>query len=390
MSEPLIVVALDGSELSERVLPFATTFAKATAARMLLLTVWEEGERALITSLPGESEGIFKLGEEHWEQYLAGLAKATQASGVDVEAAVVIGDAGEEILREVERRDPRLLVVATHGRSGLSRWRYGSVAARLAREAPVPTLIVGPAPLEDKARDGAVRRILVPLDGSPLAETALRPAVELAETFGADLLLAQALQWATQAFVYGVPEVDVSRIDLELTKASEEYLAKTRDSLQTERPVRTSVLHGPPADALIAAVEAENIDLVVMTSHARGGLARAVLGSVADRLPHGKAPVLMIRPEEIASFTHKASPGRYCHACGRASAFVEVLPEERCRRCGQHLHVCQNCVYFDGVACLLQRPELHDAVPGRDCPYFQFRESASPEEAKRRASDQRA
>lgn len=390
MSEPLIVVALDGSELAERVLPIATTLAKATGARILLLTVWEEGERALITSLPGKSESIFKIGQEHWDQYLAGLAKTTQDAGVDVETAVLIGDPSEEILREIERRDARMLVAATHGRSGLSRWRYGSVGARLARDATVPTMIVGPSVLEDKAWDGAVRTILVPLDGSPLAETALRPAVELAEALGANLVLAQALRWATQAFVYGVPEADVSRIDLELTKAAEDYLTKTRESLQTEREVRTSVLHGPPADALIAAAEGGDVDLVVMTSHSRTGLARAVLGSVADRMPHGKAPVLLIRPEEVASVTKKDSRARYCHACGRASPFVEVMSDERCRRCGQHLHTCGNCVYYDGVACLLQRPELHDAVPGRNCPYFQFRESASAEEAKRRASDQPA
>ncbi|MDZ4277647.1 MAG: hypothetical protein U1B78_00755, partial [Dehalococcoidia bacterium] len=66
------------------------------------------------------------------------------------------------------------------------------------------------------------------------------------------------------------------------------------------------------------------------------------------------------------------------HACGRAAPYVQVLPEDRCPRCGQHLHACGNCVYFDGVGCLLQRPEIHDPYPGRDCPQFQFREAAAP------------
>jgi len=126
-----------------------------------------------------------------------------------------------------------------------------------------------------------------------------------------------------------------------------------------------------------------------MTSHARAGLARAVLGSVADRMLQGHAPVLLVRPEGATAVV-RAARGRYCHNCGRASPYVQVLPEERCVRCGQHLHACANCVYHDGIACLLQRPESHDALPGRNCPYFQFRESESSAEklriARREAS----
>jgi hypothetical protein len=55
-----------------------------------------------------------------------------------------------------------------------------------------------------------------------------------------------------------------------------------------------------------------------------------------------------------------------------------VVPDDRCLRCRQHLHACANCVYYDGIGCLIQRPEVHDAYPGLNCPYFQFRETASP------------
>jgi nucleotide-binding universal stress UspA family protein len=377
VTEPLIVVPLDGSELSESALPYAIAFAKALKTRLLLLTVWEEGDRALLATLPGRDEGAFAAGERHWEAYLAAHAKAAQAAGVDASTDVRIGEAGDEVLRIVDQHEPRLLVLATHGRSGLNRWRYGSVAGRLAREAPVPTLLVGPKVLEAGVTAPGIRRILVPLDGSPLSEAALAPAVELAEALGAVLVLAQVLRWASQAFIYGVPDADVAQIDRELTKAAEEYLVRTKDSLATKQTVETMVLHGPPADALTSVIEAESIDLVVMTSHARGVLQRALLGSVADRLLQGAAPVLLVRPEEITAIA-RSTTGRYCHACGRASPYVELLPDDRCRRCGQHLHTCPNCVYYDGVACLLQRPELRDTPPGHDCAYFQFRESAEP------------
>ena len=253
MSEPLIVVPLDCSELSESAVPYASAMAQATGAHLLLLTIWEEGERALITDLPDLAEDLFKRGEEHYEGYLAGVAKKVEAEGVEVEADVLLGDPTEEILRAIEQRDPRLLVMATHGRSGLSRWRYGSVASKLAREAPVPTMMVGPNVVQDGARVDAVRRILVPLDGSPLAESAIRPALELAEALDAGLLLAQVLSWANQAFVYGAPDyavqdVDIARIDRELTAGAQQYLARAKEGLVTQRPTETVVLHGPAAD----------------------------------------------------------------------------------------------------------------------------------------------
>jgi nucleotide-binding universal stress UspA family protein len=376
MSEPLVVVPLDGSELSERAVPYAVAVAEATRSRLLLLTIWEQGEQALITDL---SEDFFKQGEEHYQGYLAGVAKKVAAEGVEVETDVLLGDPTEEILRAIEHHDARFLVMATHGRSGLSRWHYGSVASKLAREAPVPTMVVGPKLLQDGAGPGPISHILVPLDGSPLAESALRPALELAEQTGASLLLAQVLRWANQAYTFGVPDIDITRIDRELTEAAEEYLARVRDGLQTERTVRLSVLRGLPADALIDLVEGENIDLVVIASHSRSGVARAMLGSVADRLLQGAAPVLLIRPEGVADVV-RARRGRFCHTCGRASPYVEVMADDRCLRCGQHLHVCANCVYFDSVDCLMHRPDVHETYPGLNCSDFQFRETA-PQQA---------
>jgi hypothetical protein len=98
---------------------------------------------------------------------------------------------------------------------------------------------------------------------------------------------------------------------------------------------------------------------------------------VANRVIQGPAPVLLIRPEVAATLTRfEEVRGRHCHNCGRAVAYVEIGPDEFCLRCGQHLHVCANCVYFDGLACLLQRSEAHEMYPGLTCPRFQFIETA--------------
>ena len=376
MSEPWIVVPLDGSDLAERAVPYATAFAKATQAGVLLVTTWEGIQHGLENQLPDLVTELTQRGEQYYRDYLAGVAKQVAAEGVAVKTELLLGDPTDEIMRYLRETDPQLLALATHGRSGLSRWLYGSVASRLVQDSPEPTLVIGPKVLEEPAVR-PVRRILVPLDGSDLSQLALRPAVELAEAFGADLVLAEALRFATQAFAFGVPEVDIGRLDLILTQAAEEHLAQTRERLRTTRPVETRVVRGQPTEALLDLEDAEQIDLVVMASHGRGGIARVALGSVADRMLQGRAPVLLIRPETATGVT-RAAKARHCHNCGRSAPYGEIDAEDRCLRCGEHLHACGNCVYFDGIACLLQRSEVHDAYPGRDCPEFQFRETPNP------------
>jgi nucleotide-binding universal stress UspA family protein len=294
--DQLIVVPLDGSELSEGVLPYATAIAKATSSRLLLVTVWEGAEAALSQTFPTLAEDVFRQGEAHYEAYLKQIVDRETRAGVTIDAEVLTGDPAERLLGLIAERGADLLALATHGRSGLGRWVYGSVAGKLIREADVPTLAVGPNVLEAKAQTATITRILLPLDGSELSELALQPAGELAAALGAEIVLTQVLRWATQAFAFGVPDVDVARVDEQLAEAAHAYLAARREALGAKASVRTIVLRGTPAEAIIDLVESERIDLIVMASHTRAGLARAVLGSVADRVIQGKAPVLLFRP----------------------------------------------------------------------------------------------
>lgn len=296
MRDQLIVVPLDGSELSEGVLPYATAIAKATSSRLLLVTVWEGAEAALSQTFPTLAEDVFRQGEAHYEAYLKQIVDRETRAGVTIDAEVLTGDPAERLLGLIAERGADLLALATHGRSGLGRWVYGSVAGKLIREADVPTLAVGPNVLEAKAQTATITRILLPLDGSELSELALQPAGELAAALGAEIVLTQVLRWATQAFAFGVPDVDVARVDEQLAEAAHAYLAARREALGAKASVRTIVLRGTPAEAIIDLVESERIDLIVMASHTRAGLARAVLGSVADRVIQGKAPVLLFRP----------------------------------------------------------------------------------------------
>ena len=298
MAEQLIVVPLDGSELSERAVPYATLFAKNFGGRLLLVTVWEGADEALLKALPSLADDLFKEGEQYYEKYLAKTAQRYMEDGVKIDAEVLTGHAAEELLKLVDARHADLLALATHGRSGLGRWWYGSVAGEVAQRAHPPRLIVGPKVLSQPAKAIKVDAVLVPLDGSRLAESALESAKRIAKQFGATLHIAQAVSPVSQTFFFDMPSVAAIDIIGEIEKGAAEYLAGLVQRLGGDVAVKTHVLRGQAADALADFVTDNGVDLVVMASHGRGGLARVALGSVADRMLQSDAPVYLIRPVE--------------------------------------------------------------------------------------------
>lgn len=135
-------------------------------------------------------------------------------------------------------------------------------------------------------------KILVPLDGSVLAETAVYRAADLARQTGATLLLLRAAEAHT------LPGADPTGAQVEVVREAEEYLAGVTARL-TERGLgkaETSVWYGPPAPAIIEAARMQEVDLIVMTTHGRSGLGRLILGSVAESVLRGTGtPILLLR-----------------------------------------------------------------------------------------------
>jgi nucleotide-binding universal stress UspA family protein len=309
MSERPIVVALDGSELAEGALPYAQALARATGAPLLLTTVWEGTEAGLAGTLPAVAIDLERSAAEYYEQYLDRVASRLRRARVQVDTAFRIGHPVEEIVALAERVRASMVVLATHGRSGVGRWVYGSSASRLLREATRPTLVVGPKALKAKGPP-RIRRILLPLDGSSQAEAAIKPAGELASQTGATIVVARAIQFASMAPPFGVPETYIPEIEQDLVKGASAYLDRAVGKLASGVKVKTLVLRGFPSDQLLKVIDAERIDLVVMTSHTRKGPARAILGSVADRMLHGSAPVLLIRPPAARASAKKQTASK--------------------------------------------------------------------------------
>lgn len=140
-----------------------------------------------------------------------------------------------------------------------------------------------------------ISTILVPLDGSALAETALTPAVELARLHGAKLVLLRAAEAHT------LPLADPVQAQVAAVREAEDYLAVVRGRLAAGGlvDVETSAWYGAPAEAIVEAARFRAVDLIVMSSHGRTGLGRLVLGSVAETVLRGtRVPILLIRPGE--------------------------------------------------------------------------------------------
>jgi nucleotide-binding universal stress UspA family protein len=301
-----LLVPLDGSSASEAALPYAEAIAQATGAPIHLLTV--------VDPVPIKDLAERRRMDEHGRMaeaphgavrsYLDSIAESLRQRGIRVTRHVASGDPMETIVADAMVEPASLIVMATDGRGGAERWIVGSVADKVMRLAACPTLLVRSP--EPNTATGAVRlrRLLAPLDGSPLAETALPVAADLAQASGAELVLARVEPWLASRmgdFEFAGYAADIERMEGEVASAASNYLAQQRDRLPPSLAARTVLLRGTAATGLRDLIKQESIDLVVMSTHGRGGLRRLVLGSVADRLVRSGAPVLLVRPDTATS-----------------------------------------------------------------------------------------
>jgi nucleotide-binding universal stress UspA family protein len=139
-----------------------------------------------------------------------------------------------------------------------------------------------------------IQTILVPLDGSPLAEAALGPALELAECSAARLFLLRAAQAHT------LPGVDQTEAEVKAVREAEDYLDEVKARLATKgvTDVEAAVWYGPASVAIVEAAEFHKVGLILMTTHGRTGLERLILGSVAESVLRGtRTPILLVRAD---------------------------------------------------------------------------------------------
>lgn len=285
-----VIAPLDGSELAQRALPYARAVASALSVPLDLVRAVDGGAQDAM-------------------QYLARVRDDLRAEGFAATTTALAGPAGSAVVQRARAEPDALVVMSTHGRGGLARMALGSVTDRVLHTTPNPILIVRAATDSPVVR---ISTVVVPLDGSKLAELSLPHAAAMASAWAA---IVELLYVTTSAeahrdrisgavrgrTVFGDPQ---ERMAQDFAQAEDEnadaYLERIRLRLALDHPeagaVRTRhVRHDDPARAIIDRT-AGGAALVVMTTHARTGIGRIVLGSVTDRVVrHSQAPVLVVR-----------------------------------------------------------------------------------------------
>ncbi len=286
-----ILIPLDGSALSESALPYAEAIARASAARIVLARV------ALDHGLPGVDlgeEDQFKVLRDA-EAYLQGVADALARRGVAAEIAASYGQPAGMLLSEAEIQGVDLIVMATHGRSGLGRFLFGSVADEIVRRGSLPMLLT-PANCDHFLPTDRQPRILVTLDGSTRSEEVLPAAGQMADALGASLLLLEVTD-LLPALPLGPRRDETGRLSSARDQV-EGHLERLAAELRAgRRTVEIEVVAGKAAPTIVSEAHAQRADMIAMATHGRGGLARLVLGSVATAtLQRAGLPMLLLRP----------------------------------------------------------------------------------------------
>ncbi len=297
-----ILVPLDTSPMAEQALLYARRVS-SPGATIHLVGVVEPNlySYALATQEVVVREKLQSVIYNDMKQYLAETEQRLRQEGLQVESWLANGDAAQTIADVATKIPVELIAMTTSGRTGFSRWAMGSVADRVIHIAQQPLLLIRNQ--EVAPADYTIRRILVPVDGSALAEAALFQASLIAQEQGADLVLLRVVEplsnWQKKILREGNYADTV--VEKERQQEAERYLADCTATLQTEQlTVTTHLYRGNAGETILHLIEQEPFDLVVMSTHGLSGYSRWVYGSVAGKVLHrASCPLLLIRSVDM-------------------------------------------------------------------------------------------
>ncbi|HJR15265.1 MAG TPA: universal stress protein [Gemmatimonadales bacterium] len=298
-----VLVPLDGSPLAEQAIPLALEIAQRARSKVKLVLVHQRPPVFLEPEYTRMYTKVDLAVLKSERRYLRGLVERLRPRmGKALTSAVLQGEPAPTLSKYVPDADVELVVMTTHGRGGLRRVWLGSVADQLVRTLEVPVLLARALEGGSGAEWAGIDKILVPLDGSPLAEASLEPARDLARLLGASISIVNVVSPAVFTSDPALPFA--ARYDEKVTAmrrdAAQDYLRDIVAGFQ-EQEVNASgiaVIGGSAADMILDLARSEQVGLVAIATHGRGGLKRLVLGSVADKLVRAtEVPVLVYRPK---------------------------------------------------------------------------------------------
>jgi nucleotide-binding universal stress UspA family protein len=301
-----ILVPLDGSELAEKTLKPAVRLAQAAAREAAA-----EGEKVRLVLLRAASpltmmaadpylyDEMMRMSLDEARTYLNTLAADLNVAPALLATKAVTGSPADAIVHYAEENAVDLIMMSSHGRTGSRRWVYGSVAEKVMHHAPCATAIIRSHVSTEMFQN---RKILVPLDGSELAERALEPALGLAKVVDSDVLLFRVVperelipEFMIPADEATYPRGAVNEQDLAEAEAYLQRVYNAHDDRRLFFDVKA--VDGDVADTIVSYAEANHVDLIVISSHGRSGIGRWLHGSVAEKVLRGAdCATLIIRP----------------------------------------------------------------------------------------------
>lgn len=293
-----ILVPLDGSSLAEVILPAARSLGSNLGARVTLLHVVE-------ASPPTTIHGDRHLGTaEEANEYLRRTSGQFQAAGVQVDwhvDSVERGDVAKTIFAHCGELNADLVMLTSHGASGLRGIVFGNIAQQVLQSGQVPVFMVRP---DSAPSDFKIAKILVPLDSSAIYEPALSLASDLAARYGAAMHIVVVVPTtgtlSPERAATGVllPSSTKAILDLAQDGAVEYLQKKVAEYRARGSTISAEVERGDTALKILDVAARNAIDLIVMATHGRAGLDAFWQGSVTPKvLGRAKAPVLMLRVE---------------------------------------------------------------------------------------------
>jgi nucleotide-binding universal stress UspA family protein len=291
-----ILVPLDGSKLAEGVLPYSRFLAGALQLPVDLIHV---NDPEMVAPSAHRTRGADYLNE----------VAASSLSSLTVNCYVKNGAAAEVILNTALADAGILITIATHGQSGGQRWLLGRVAQKVLQASKNPLILIRPN--EETRPSGEVRltAVIVPLDGSHLAEQIFPHVVYFATKLGLQVVLIRTYTLPTASYFMGahVSTPDMADFREKMKKEVGDYLHAKVEELRVEGVAKVScvVTEGKGAEEIIDLAQRTSDNMVAMSTHGRSGIGRWVLGSVTDRVvSYCGDPVLVIRP--LSSQTTRA------------------------------------------------------------------------------------
>lgn len=297
-----MLVPLDGSKLAEVVIPYVKEIAERLGLDLLLLHVCTPQEREFSHMRESYIHSVAQAIGSQVEQVQQRPDIRPGAKPVNVRSELTIGYPAEEILRHAEQKNIDLIVMATHGRSGIKDWLFGSVADKVLRGSKIPVcLIRAKTDGETSGEQWLMRTILVPLDGSQLAERVLPHLQNIAKVHG-DITVS-LLRVVPPLRLYAYAEEKLSpqerqRWERDAQDNARQYLQKIAKRLKKDGiRVKCKVIYGDTVMQLVDYANKKKVDLLVISTHGRSGVLQWVWGGVTDKiLQLVSCPILLVRP----------------------------------------------------------------------------------------------